>query len=153
MHPAVKSCTHYDADGQRRRIELDDIPDLLGHQDGFIWLGLYEPDAGLLERLRGLFGLHPLAIEDAATAHQRPKVESYGDTLFVVVHTTQEVDTRLRYGETHLFVGQRFLISIRHAASVSYEPVRQRLENEPDLLRLGPSYCLYAVLDAVHMEF
>lgn len=149
MHPAVKSCTHYDSDGRRHAIGLEDIPTLLAGDDGFVWLGLYEPDAALLARVKTLFGLHPLAIEDAANAHQRPKVESYGDTLFVVVHTTQEVETRLRYGETHLFVGQRFLISIRHAASASYEPVRQRLENEPELLKLGPSYCLYAVLDAV----
>ena len=149
MHPAVKSCTHYDAAGNRHPIRLDDIPALLRAPEGFVWLGLYEPDDTLLAQIQSLFGLHPLAIEDAANAHQRPKVESYGDTLFIVVHTTQEVDTRLRYGETHLFVGQRFLITIRHAASASYEPVRQRLEDEPELLRLGPSYCLYAVLDAV----
>lgn len=149
MHPAVKSCTHYDANGQRHAAGLTDIPRLLKSEDGFIWLGLYEPDDQLLDQVRSLFDLHPLAIEDAANAHQRPKVESYGDSLFIVVHTTQEVETRLRYGETHLFVGRRFLITIRHAASVSYESVRQRLENEPELLKLGPSFCLYAVLDAV----
>ena len=149
MSSAVRSCTHYDADGFRHPVDLDSIPELLASGNGFVWLGLYEPDADLLRQVQTLFTLHPLAIEDAAKAHQRPKVESFGDVLFVVVHTTQQVDTRMRYGETHLFIGPRFLITIRHAASASYEPVRQRLENEPELLRLGPSYCLYAVLDAV----
>jgi magnesium transporter len=153
MHPAlppsVKSCTHYHADGSRRPIALDQIAAVLAGDDGFVWIGLYEPDAAILTRMQELFALHPLAVEDAAKAHQRPKVEAFGNTLFVVVHTTQEVEEKLRYGETHMFLGERFFITIRHAASLSYEPVRERLEQEPSQLGLGPSYCLYAVLDAV----
>lgn len=149
LPPAVKSCTHYHLDGSRRAIGLDQVPAILAGTDGFVWIGLYEPDAAILEHIATIFGLHPLAIEDAAKAHQRPKVEAFGDTLFVVVHTTQEVQEKLRYGETHMFLGERFFITIRHAASLSYEPVRERLELEPAQLSLGPSYCLYAVLDAV----
>ena len=145
----VKSCTHYRPDGSRQAIALDQVKALLNNDEGFVWIGLYEPDMAALQQMQALFNLHPLAIEDAAKAHQRPKVESFDDVLFVVVHTTQQIEQKLRYGETHLFLGKRFLITIRHAASLSYEPVRERLELEPGLLRLGPSVCLYAVLDAV----
>ena len=149
LPPGVKSCTFYRGDGSRQPIALEQVHELIAGDEGFVWIGLYEPDLATLKRMQDLFGLHPLAIEDAAKAHQRPKVESFDQVLFVVVHTTQQVEQKLRYGETHLFLGKRFLITIRHAASLSYEPVRERLEQEPNLLRLGPSVCLYAVLDAV----
>jgi magnesium transporter len=149
LPPSVKSCTHYHSDGSRRAISLEQVHEVMDSGEGFVWIGLYEPDLATLERMRELFDLHRLAIEDAAKAHQRPKVEAFGNTLFVVMHTSQQVENKLRYGETHAFLGERFLITIRHAASLSYEPVRERLELEPELLRLGPSVCLWAVLDAV----
>ena len=149
LPPSVKSCTHYLPDGSRRAIAVEQVRSVMESGAGFVWIGLYEPDLGTLETMRELFGLHRLGIEDAAAAHQRPKVESYGNTLFVVMHTTQQVEERLRYGETHAFLGERFLITIRHAASLPYEGVRDRLEQEPELLRLGPSVCLWAVLDTV----
>ncbi len=149
LPPSVKSCTHYDRLGNRRNIPLEQVQQVMDSGEGFVWIGLYEPDLGTLEKMRQLFGLHRLAIEDAAKAHQRPKVEAFGNTLFVVMHTSQQVEEKLRYGETHAFLGERFLITIRHAASLPYEAVRDRLEMEPELLRLGPSVCLWAVLDAV----
>ena len=145
----VISCTWYGQDGQRRPIALEAISDVLRAEEGFVWLGLYEPDEAVLHQVQQEFGLHDLAVEDTRKAHQRPKVEAYGNSLFVVVHTAQVVDERIRYGETHAFLGPRYLVTVRHGASLSYAPVRERLEREPELLAMGPSFCLYAVLDAV----
>ncbi|WP_305804966.1 magnesium and cobalt transport protein CorA [Stenotrophomonas sp. YIM B06876] len=148
--PCVINCTYYDAQGNPRNLDLDSISDVLrDDDDGFIWVGLYEPDEAVLVKIQEEFALHDLAIEDTRKAHQRPKVETYGNSLFVVVHTAQVVDERIRYGETHAFLGRRFLVTVRHGASLSYAPVRARLERDPELLAMGPSFCLYAVLDAV----
>lgn len=148
--PCVINCTWYGEDGTLRNLPLDSISDALEASDkGFVWVGLYEPDDAVLEKVQAEFGLHDLAIEDTRKAHQRPKVETYGNSLFVVVHTAQVVEERIRYGETHAFLGPRYLVTVRHGASLSYAPVRARLEREHDLVALGPSFCLYAVLDAV----
>jgi magnesium transporter len=147
----VINCVAYDLEGRRQDITLDEISDVLDRRDGsFVWVGLYDPEDSLLDKLQEEFGLHDLAIEDAQNAHQRPKIESYGDSLFVVAHTAQAVDGgRVVFGETHAFLGQHYLVTIRHGASASYAPVRARAEREPELLALGPSYGLYAVLDAI----
>jgi len=148
--PCVINCTWYGEDGTLRNLALDSISDVLeASSRGFVWVGLYEPDDAVLEKVQAEFGLHDLAIEDTRKAHQRPKVETYGNSLFVVVHTAQVVEERIRYGETHAFLGPRYLVTVRHGASLSYAPVRARLEREHDLVALGPSFCLYAVLDAV----
>ncbi|HQX24897.1 MAG TPA: magnesium and cobalt transport protein CorA [Pseudomonadota bacterium] len=152
--PMVVNCVAYDTKGRRLpEITLDQISDVLTRPDTFVWVGLHEPDEAMLEKLQEEFGLHDLAIEDAHNAHQRSKLEVYGDSLFVVLHTAQEVDCRIQFGETHLFVGQRYLLSIRHGASLSYATARARCEREPELLSLGPSYCLYAVMDFVVDNF
>ena len=146
----VINCVVYDKRGERHDITLDAISDVLARQDGsFIWLGLYEPGEAVLEKLQEEFGLHDLAIEDAQNAHQRPKLEAYGNSMFAVMHTAQVVDEKIKYGETHAFVGPHYLITVRHGASLSYAPVRERVEREPELLALGPSYGLYAVLDFI----
>lgn len=148
----VVNCVAYDAGGRRiGDITLDAISEVLATDDGgFVWVGLYEPEDALLDKLQEEFGLHDLAIEDAQHAHQRPKIEAYGDSLFVVAHTARAVDGgRIAFGETHAFLGRRYLVTVRHGASESYAPVRARAEREPELLALGPSYGLYAVLDAV----
>lgn len=146
----VVNCAAYDRDGQRRDISLDAISDALAVDDGsFVWVGLYEPEDALLNKLQEEFGLHDLAIEDALNAHQRPKIEAYGDSLFVVVQTAQGIDDRVSFGETHAFLGGRFLITVRHGASLSYAPARARCERESELLALGPAYGLYAVLDSI----
>ncbi len=148
--PSVINCIWYGTDGHRRNLALDDIGKALAADaQGFVWVGLYEPDNAVLDKVQAEFGLHDLAIEDTRKAHQRPKVETYGNSLFVVVHTAQVVEERIRYGETHAFLGPRYLVTVRHGASLSYAPVRAQLEREYDLLALGPSFCLYAVLDAV----
>ncbi|HQA26511.1 MAG TPA: magnesium and cobalt transport protein CorA [Candidatus Competibacteraceae bacterium] len=145
----IVNCVAY-VDGHKLpRIELDDIPTLCDQPDAFIWLGLCEPDEALLARVQALFGLHELAIEDAHHAHQRPKVEAYGDCLFVVLRTAQMSEGKVDFGETHLFVGPRYLVSVRHGSSLSYSSVRARCESNPHLLSKGPGFVLYAILDFV----
>jgi len=146
----VVNCVAYGRDGSRRDISLDQISDVLAVDDGsFVWVGLYEPDEALLDSLQEEFDLHDLAIEDAHHAHQRPKIEAYGNSLFIAVHTAQAVKGEVRFGETHVFVGPRYLLTVRHGASLSYAPVRARCEREPELMAIGPSYGLYAVLDFI----
>jgi magnesium transporter len=134
----------------RHDLSLEQLSDRLGDDSaGFAWVGLYEPADAVLLQLQEELDLHPLAVEDARNAHQRPKVEAYGDTLFLAVHTAQMVDDQIRYGETHVFLGTRFLLTVRHGASLSYAPARTRMEREPELLQLGPAMALYAVLDLI----
>ena len=146
----VINCVVYDRHGKRADITLDAISDALAVDDGsFVWVGLYEPEDEILDKLQEEFGLHDLAVEDAQHAHQRPKIEAYGNSLFVAVHTAQSVDDKIRFGETHAFLGPRYLVTVRHGASLSYAPVRARVERETELLSLGPAYGLYAVLDFI----
>ncbi|MDE2406890.1 MAG: magnesium/cobalt transporter CorA [Xanthomonadaceae bacterium] len=146
----VVNCAAYDRNGRRRDITLDAISDVLAVDDGsFVWVGLYEPEDTLLGKLQEEFGLHALAIEDAQHAHQRPKLESYDSALFIATHTAQHVDGHVRFGETHMFVGSRFLVTVRHGASLTFASVRQRLERDPAMLAHGPSSALHAVLDFI----
>ena len=114
-----------------------------------VWIGLHEPSAELLDQVQAQFNLHPLAIEDAGKAHQRPKLEQYEAGLFIVARTAQLVNGRVAFGETHLFVGKGYLVSVRHGASVSYAAVRKRCEACPTTLSHGADYILYAVLDFI----
>src|SRR5437764_10027583 len=114
-----------------------------------VWIGLYEPDLALLTSVQKQFDLHDLAIEDANHAHQRPKIEQYGDGLFIVARTAQLIEGRIAFGETHLFVGEGYLVSVRHGASTSYTPVRERCESCPRALARGEDYILYAILDFI----
>ena len=148
--PSVVNCAAYDREGRRRDISLDAISDVLAVDDGsFVWVGLYEPDASLLDKLQEEFGLHDLAVEDAQNAHQRPKIEAYGQSLFIAAHTAQLVDEHVRFGETHIFFGPRFLVTVRHGASLTFAIVRQKLEREPELLAMGPAVALHGVLDFI----
>ncbi len=150
----VVNCVAYGRDGRRLpEITLDEISDVLEQPDTFVWVGLHEPDEALLAKLQEEFNLHDLAVEDAHNAHQRPKIESYGDSLFVVLQTAQEVNCQIVFGETHIFLGARYLVTVRHGASLSYATARARCEREPELLALGPSYGLYAVLDFIVDQF
>lgn len=119
--------------------------------DGVAWIGLYRPDAGELGILAAEFGLHPLAVEDAITAHQRPKIERYDDVLFVVLRAANYVDETetVEFGELHVFVGPNFVITLRHSESPDLSQVRARMEQEHELLAYGPQAILYAIIDAV----
>lgn len=145
----IVNCVAYAGGCKLPDITLEDIPALRGRPDTFVWLGLREPDEELMARVQTLFGLHELAAEDAHHAHQRPKVEVYGDCLFVVLRTVQMEEDRIDFGETHLFVGPRYLVSVRHGASLPYTTVRARCESNPRLLGKGPGFVLYAILDFV----
>ncbi|MFD6885281.1 magnesium and cobalt transport protein CorA [Streptomyces sp. NPDC059957] len=119
--------------------------------DGMAWIGLHRPTEPELHSLAGEFNLHPLSIEDALEAHQRPKLERYGDTLFVVLRAARYLDAleEVDFGELHIFVGPDFLITVRHGAAPDLSAVRRRMEESPELLSLGPEAALYAILDAV----
>ena len=114
-----------------------------------MWIGLLEPSTDLLGRVQTQLDLHSLAIEDAEKAHQNPKIEQYGDALFIVARTAQSIEGRIAFGETHLFVGKGYVVSVRHGASMSYTAVRQRCEACPTTLANGADYILYAILDFI----
>ncbi|GAB7105414.1 magnesium and cobalt transport protein CorA [Streptomyces phaeofaciens JCM 4814] len=118
---------------------------------GMAWIGLARPTGAELHSLAAEFDLHPLAVEDAKEAHQRPKLERYGDTLFVVLRAARYLDApeEIDFGELHVFVGPDFVITVRHGAAPDLSAVRRRMEATPELLRLGPEAVLYAILDAV----
>jgi len=150
----VVNCVAYKNTGKRsREITIEEISDVLQESDTFIWLGLHEPDETLLWKIQQEFGLHELAVEDALHAHQRPKIEVYDEILFIAMHTAQFVAGKVEFGETHVFLGKRFLVTVRHGASLSYATARAHCENTPHLLALGPSFGLYAVCDAIVDNF
>ncbi|MEU7011154.1 magnesium and cobalt transport protein CorA [Streptomyces sp. NPDC046332] len=129
----------------------DTFRQLREHPDGMAWIGLHRPTESELHSLAGEFDLHELAVEDALEAHQRPKLERYGDTLFVVLRAARYLDAQeeVDFGELHIFVGRDFVITVRHGAAPDLSAVRLRMEEDPDLLALGPEAVLYAILDAV----
>jgi magnesium transporter len=130
--------------------ELRDCPDP-GDGHRFCWIGLLRPTQQEIEAVAAEFGLHSLAVEDTINAHQRPKLERYGDVLFVVLRPARYVDPVevVEIGEIHLFLGPDFVITVRHAEQPDLGEVRQRLEKNPDLLRHGPYSVLYAIMDKV----
>jgi magnesium transporter len=150
-HGPVVACAAYAGGARIADVEIEDISDVLTHDDRFVWIGLYEPDEALLKQVQAEFGLHDLAIEDAHLAHQRPKLERYGDSLFIALRTAQtdRQQRRIAFGETHLFVGSRYVVSVRHGASLSYADVRARCEAAPQLLSKGPGFVLHAIMDFV----
>jgi magnesium transporter len=149
---SVVNCVAYASGSRIREVVLDDVSEFLEQPDeGFVWIGLYDPDERELRKVQEEFGLHDLAIEDAHRAHQRPKIEDYGESLFVVLRTAQADREKheVAFGETHVFVGPRYVVSVRHGASLSYSEVRARCEASPAYLRQGPGFVLYAIMDFV----
>ncbi|WP_078503971.1 magnesium and cobalt transport protein CorA [Streptomyces viridochromogenes] len=129
----------------------DTYRELRDQPSGMAWIGLARPTEAELLSLAAEFDLHPLAVEDAMEAHQRPKLERYGDTLFVVLRAARYLDApeEVDFGELHVFVGPDFVITVRHGAAPDLSGVRRRMEETPELLKLGPEAVLYAILDAV----
>jgi magnesium transporter len=137
-------------DGRRvANIAIDEASRWRSKPGHVVWIGLHEPDMALLSSVQRQFELHDLAIEDADHAHQRPKIEQYGDALFIVARTAQLDGDSIAFGETHLFVGEGYLVSVRHGPSTSYTPVRERCESCPRALARGEDYILYAILDFI----
>jgi magnesium transporter len=125
----------------------------LEQKGDFVWIGLHEPDDALLQTISKNFGLHELAVEDALDPRHLPKMESYGDHLFVVARTLHlegpEEHCRIAYGNTAIFVGRNFIITVRHGSDRGHAPVRTQLEATPWLLKNGPDYVLHAILDFI----
>ncbi|MFT2017171.1 magnesium/cobalt transporter CorA [Streptomyces sp. 796.1] len=153
MPGVIVDCALY-RDG-RRAADPADISDAVEQArrsgDAFLWIGLYEPTEEEFSEVTGEFGLHPLAVEDALSAHQRPKLEVYDDSLFLVLKPTryEEGGATLVTGELMVFVGDCFVVTVRHGAANPLGAVRARLEQSPEVLRHGPTAVLYAVADAV----
>jgi magnesium transporter len=130
-------------------LSVDEVGSWSRRPGHVVWIGLFEPSHDLLNRVGNQLELHPLAIEDAGKAHQHPKIEQYGNSLFIVVRTAQMAEGQIAFGETHLFVGSGYVVSVRHGASASYTAVRERCESCPTVFAHGEDYILYAILDFV----
>jgi magnesium transporter len=135
----VVNCVAYKEGKRFGDIEIEDISEVLKEKGTFVWLGLRESNLDVLAKVQQEFGLHELAIEDTRSAHQRPKLEEYGDSVFVVLHPAHLSDDELQFGETNLFVGRRFLVSVRHGPSMGYRKVRERCESMPQQLAKAPA--------------
>ncbi len=144
--PVSISC-HLLQDGQRQSLAFEDVSAVIAAGKGLVWLELNDPDKPTLDLLQEELGLHELAIEDALSAHQRPKVEDYAGDFFLVLHTARVWDGTIEYGETHVFCGAGYLAIIRHGSGPGYRQVQDRLQayRRP----LTPGLALYALLDHV----
>jgi magnesium transporter len=147
--PGVVNSSVYARGRKVTDVAIEEAGDWSKQPGHVVWIGLFEPSDDLLRRVQQQFDLHPLAIEDAAKAHQHPKLEQYGDGLFIVARTAQMLEGRIAFGETHLFVGRGYVVSVRHGASVSYAAVRARCEACPTVLSEGEDYIVYAILDFI----
>lgn len=145
----VINCAAYGGGMRTADLTIESIGDALARPGQFVWLGLYEPDEALLRAVQQQFHLHDLAIEDAYNAHQRPKLEMYENSVFIVLRTAQRTGTRLEFGETHVFVGSNYVVTVRHGSLRSHVGLRARCECTPHLLAKGPGYVLYALMDFV----
>ena len=143
------NCVAYENGEKVADIPLSDIRSHLQGAGSFVWVALRDPDNSELARVEEEFQLHELAVEDARNGHQRPKLEEYGSSLFVVLHVVERSGDELTQGEIAIFVGPRYIVSVRRNTQMGFADVRRRCEREPELLRHGPAYVLYALMDAV----
>jgi magnesium transporter len=146
------NCVAYQGGAKLAELSPDDPEELARHlamPDTFVWVALRDADEGEIEPYLRLFNLHALAVEDASKGHQRPKAEEYGSDLFVVMHLVDWVGGDISLGEVAVFVGHNYVLSVRSGSKVHFLGVRERCEREPELLARGPSYVLYALMDAV----
>jgi magnesium transporter len=143
------NCVAYQDGRKLADIPVDDIDQWLRKPDCFVWVALRDATDQELRQMQQEFDLHELAVEDARHGHQRPKIEEYGDTLFVVMKLPEMRNGELECGEVAIFVGQNFVLSVRNASQQGFLGVRERCEREPDHLRQGAGFVLYALMDAV----
>jgi magnesium transporter len=143
------NCVAYEDGRKLADIPVSEIHSYIARPDCFVWVALKDPEMGEMEAMQQEFGLHDLAVEDAHHGHQRPKIEEYGHSLFAVLHMVENGDEDLNVGEVGIFVGANYVLSVRHRAKQGFVDVRRRCEEEPELLRHGAAYVLYALMDAV----
>jgi magnesium transporter len=149
----ILDCAHY-KDGSRQHegvLPVDEAARRHSEDDGFVWIGMHDPDPEELRDVAERFDLPPLAVEDAMQAHQRPKLEDYDDGYFLVLHTARYLDDveEVEFGEVHVFAGSGFVIVVRHGAASELGSARQRLEDAPELLKEGPAAAVWAILDKI----
>ncbi len=140
--------------GTATTISLDDVSESIGDPENFIWIELKSPDSRLLSKLGEELGLHELALEDAISAHQRPKLEEYGEHIFIAVRTVQLLEERIEFGESHVFAGTNFVVAVRHDGGSAYSPrVVEKLLTARNSKKPGTPYALYLVLDYIVDQF
>ena len=142
------NCVAYQDGRKLADIQPHEIRGYLMRPECFVWMALKDPSETELAAMESEFDLHALAIEDARHGHQRPKIEEYDDDLFAVVQTLEAAGEELRVGELDIFVGRNYVLSVRNRAEKGFKEVRSRCEREPELLRRGPGFVLYALMDA-----
>ncbi len=145
----IVNCAAYRQGKKLADISFSEIPQYASQGDCFVWVALKDPELPELAALAEQFDLHELAVEDAQHGHQRPKMDEYGSSLFVVLQIVEPLEHELHAGEVAIFVGPNYVISARRNAEQGFADVRRRSEREPELLRSGPAYVLYALMDAV----
>src|SRR5689334_19719241 len=148
------SCVAYENGVKVADIPVTEISDWVHRPNCLVWVALFEPTLEELDEMAQEFGLHELAVEDARKGHQRPKIEEYGDSLFAVLHPVEIVrlddgTDELRIGEVSIFVGKNYVLTVRHRTQLGFAAVRARTEREPELLRHGAGFVLYALIDNV----
>ena len=143
------NCVAYEGGRKVADIEKHEISSYLARPGCFVWVALRDTTAEELAEMQEEFDLHPLAVEDARHGHQRPKIEEYGDSLFVVINTIEVEGEDLRAGEVHVFAGPNYVLSVRHRTERGFQDVRTRAEREPELLKNGSGFVLYALMDAI----
>lgn len=144
----VRAAFLYSAGKRAREISLDD-PNPCSKPRDFVWIGLENPTADELRKVEKHYGLHPLTVEDAINANQHPKLEVYGDQLFVVAKTAALSGDRIEYGETAIFIGANHIISVRHGSARQHKALREQLEAAPVMLAKGVDYVLHGILDFI----
>lgn len=143
------NCVAYQDGKKLADIPVSEIGEYLKKQNVFVWVAYFEPSDQEIRHIQQQFGLHELAVEDARKGHQRPKIEEYGDTVFVVMKTIDCIDHCFHEGEVSVFVGKNFVVSVRQKTQNGFANVRARCENEPLLLKQGPAFVFYAIMDTV----
>jgi magnesium transporter len=143
------NCVAYEDGRKLAEIQKREVRAYLERPGCFVWVALKDADAAELAEMQDEFDLHELAVEDARQGNQRPKLEEYGSSLFAVLHTVEVAGEELNVGEIDVFVGPNYVLSARQKAERGFQDVRARCEREPELLRHGPGYVLYALMDAV----
>ena len=147
------NCVAYQNGSKLADIPVEDISEYVIRPECFVWVALFDPTREEIDEMAEEFHLHPLAVEDARKGHQRPKIEEYDDSLFVVLHTLEaesnELNAPLTGGEIDIFVGRNYILSVRHRTQKGFGDVRARCEREPALLRHGSGFVLYALMDNI----
>ncbi len=149
----IVDCAHYQEGARQHKgpLPLDEAAKRCHDGDGFVWIGMHDPEPDELREVAERFDLPPLAVEDAMHAHQRPKIEDYDDGYFLVLHTARYLDDveEVEFGEVHVFTGTGYVIVVRHGAASELHEARQRLEAHPELLREGPAAAVWAITDKI----